>query len=147
MPRHSLAHCDVDALAAQLKEAVSANRKVVVMTDGVFSALGRLSPVAEYWKLLADCPGSMLLVDDAHGYGVVGEHGRGVLEHAGLWGDEVNARLPTRDDDEPALWTCGTLSKALGGFGGIVSSRMIPVTELLASLRFPLLSTATTRKE
>jgi 7-keto-8-aminopelargonate synthetase-like enzyme len=114
------AHCDVDALASKLEEATAANRKALVMTDGVFSALGRLSPVAEYWQLLADHPGSMLLVDDAHGYGVLGEHGRGVLEHAGLWGEEVNARWPTKDDDKPALWTCGTLSKALGGFGGIV---------------------------
>ncbi len=113
-------HCNVDALATKLKAEAAANHKVVVMTDGVFSALGRLSPVAEYWELLADYPGSMLLVDDAHGYGVVGEHGRGVLEHAGLWSPEVNSHWPTRDTEKPALWTCGTLSKALGGFGGIV---------------------------
>jgi 7-keto-8-aminopelargonate synthetase-like enzyme len=114
------AHRDVDALASILKEQARSNHKVVVMTDGVFAALGRLSPVAEYWRLLAGHPGSMLLVDDAHSYGVVGEHGRGVLEHAGLWGEQVNSRWPCRDDDKPAIWTCGTLSKALGGFGGIV---------------------------
>jgi glycine C-acetyltransferase/8-amino-7-oxononanoate synthase len=114
------AHCDADALAANLKEMARTGSNVVVLTDGVFAALGRLPPVAEYWRLLADHPGSMLLVDDAHGYGVVGEHGRGVLEHAGLWGEEVNVRWPSQDDDKPALWSCGTLSKALGGFGGIV---------------------------
>lgn len=114
------AHRSADALAEKLVEVGTASHKVAVMTDGVFSALGRLSPVADYWDLLADHPGSMLLVDDAHGYGVLGEHGRGSLEHAGLWGDEVNSRWPGKDDDRPALWTCGTLSKALGGFGGIV---------------------------
>lgn len=119
-PVVQFSHCDVDALAARLKDEAGSNHKVVVMTDGVFSALGRLAPVAEYWQLLSDHPGSMLLVDDAHSYGVVGEHGRGVLEHAGLWGEEVNERWPSRSDEQPALWTCGTLSKALGGFGGIV---------------------------
>ena len=114
------AHCSTDALEEKLKEAAAANHKVVVMTDGVFSALGRLSPVADYWRLLAGHPGSMLLVDDAHAYGVLGEHGRGSLEHAGLWGEEVNRRLPGQDDEGPGLWSCGTLSKALGGFGGIV---------------------------
>lgn len=114
------AHCNVDDLASKLEAQAASSHKVVVMTDGVFSALGRLAPVAEYWQLLADHPGSMLLVDDAHGYGVLGQHGRGALEHAGLWSEEVNSRLPTGSDEKPALWTCGTLSKALGGFGGIV---------------------------
>ena len=114
------AHCSVDAMETNLREMARSGRRVVVMTDGVFSVLGRLPPVADYWRLLADHPGSMLLVDDAHGYGVVGEHGRGVLEYAGLWGEELNTRWPSDDDARPALWTCGTLSKALGGFGGIV---------------------------
>ena len=113
-------HCSVDGLADKLTAEAASNHKVVVMTDGVFSALGRLAPVADYWKLLADRPGSMLLVDDAHSYGVLGQHGRGSLEHAGLWSEEVNSRWPTPSDDQPILWTCGTLSKALGGFGGIV---------------------------
>lgn len=124
------AHRNVDALETKLKEESRSNHKVVVMTDGVFAALGRLSPVAEYWRLLADHPGSMLLVDDAHSYGVVGEHGRGVLEHAGLWGEQVNSRWPSRDDDQPALWTCGTLSKALGGFGGIVPGTSAAISAL-----------------
>ena len=124
------AHRNVDELAAKLDGEARANHKVVVMTDGVFSALGRLAPVAEYWQLLADRPGSMLLVDDAHGYGVLGEHGRGVLEHAGLWSEEVNSRWPTPDDDKPALWTCGTLSKALGGFGGIVPGSAMAISVL-----------------
>ena len=131
-PVERFEHCSVDALATKLESEAAAGHKVVVMTDGVFSALGRLAPVAEYWQLLAAHPGSMLLVDDAHGYGVLGEHGRGVLDHAGLWSEEVNSRLPTRDDEKPALWTCGTLSKALGGFGGIVPGTAEVVSELKA---------------
>jgi 7-keto-8-aminopelargonate synthetase-like enzyme len=125
-------HCDVDMLAARLEEESRLGHKVLVMTDGVFSALGRLAPVARYWELLARCPGSMLLVDDAHGYGVLGEHGRGILEHAGLWGEEVNRRWPSRSDEMPALWSCGTLSKALGGFGGIVPG----ASETISALKF-----------
>ena len=124
------AHCDADALRTTLEEQAQATRRALVMTDGVFSVLGRVPPLADYWRLLQDLPGSMLLVDDAHGYGVVGEHGRGALEHAGLWGEEVNSRLPAGDDDRPALWTCGTLSKALGGFGGIVPGSSEAVTRL-----------------
>jgi len=129
-PVEPFSHCSVEALADKLREAGRSNRTVLVVTDGGFAALGRLPPVADYWRLLADHPGSMLLVDDAHGYGVVGEHGRGVLEHAGLWGEEVNSRWPSRDEDRPALWTCGTLSKALGGFGGIVPGTSAAVSTL-----------------
>ncbi|MHB8902947.1 MAG: aminotransferase class I/II-fold pyridoxal phosphate-dependent enzyme [Thermoguttaceae bacterium] len=114
------AHCRPESLEDHMKRLPSPGARVLVMTDGVFASLGRLSPVADYWQLLAQRPGSMLLVDDAHGYGVVGEHGRGVLEHAGLWSREINSHWPSSGDDRPALWTCGTLSKALGGFGGIV---------------------------
>ena len=64
-PVERFEHCSVDALATKLESEAAAGHKVVVMTDGVFSALGRLAPVAEYWQLLAAHPGSMLLVDDA----------------------------------------------------------------------------------
>ncbi len=61
--------------------------------------------------------GAVLLVDDAHGFGVLGENGRGTLEHAGLARRGFNQEPASRS---PALWACGTLSKALGGFGGIL---------------------------
>ncbi len=67
---------------------------------------------------MADYPGALLCVDDAHGLGVLGDRGRGTFEHAGLFDRGVNVE-PTHDNS-PRLLFCGTLSKAIGGFGGII---------------------------
>lgn len=123
-------HCEVDLLEGLLQRESCQRHKVLVMTDGMFSALGRLAPVAEYWELLSNGPGSMLLVDDAHCYGALGQHGRGILEQAGLWGHDVNARWPIRQEERPTLWTCGTLSKALGGSGGILPGSLEVISGL-----------------
>lgn len=101
----------------------------LIATDGVFSASGSLAPLAEYCDILRAYPGAALLVDDAHGVGVLGEHGRGMLEHAGLYDAQVNAH----DDSDsgtggcedgrgtgPRVYLCASLSKALGGYGGII---------------------------
>ncbi len=57
------------------------------------------------------------MIDDAHGLVVLGEHGRGSLEHLGLWSSAVNAQT---DNDGVGLFVGGTLAKAMGGFGGII---------------------------
>jgi 8-amino-7-oxononanoate synthase len=98
------AHADAQALASQLEGV--AGRKLVV-TDGVFSMDGDLAPLSE----LATVCGrgdAWLMVDDAHGIGVVGPRGRGSLAAAGL--DETQA---------PVLM--GTLGKALGTAGAFVA--------------------------
>ena len=120
-PVHTFAHLDVDDLAGKLRKELPPGGRPLVMSDGVFAALGTIAPVAEYRELLREYPGSTLLVDDAHALGVLGENGRGTFEHAGLGGDGVNVRLPGGDrPGSPCLLMCGTLSKAVGGFGGIV---------------------------
>ena len=89
----------------------------LLMTDGVFSATGELAPLEAQVRSLIQCPGSGLLVDDAHGFGVIGPAGRGSLDVIGLW-STVNRLSATGQGVR--LFACGTLGKALGGYGGIV---------------------------
>lgn len=98
------AHSDATALAARLQNA---GERKLVMTDGVFSMDGDLAPLPDLARVSA-AAGAMLAVDDAHGFGILGERGRGTLEHFGLDLDEV-----------PVLMA--TLGKALGSFGAFVA--------------------------
>jgi 8-amino-7-oxononanoate synthase len=125
LPPVTFRHRDPGDLRAKLKEHLEPAQSAVVLSDGVFAATGRIAPVREYCDVLAEYPGSILHLDDAHGLGVLGENGRGTFEHAGLWpqisagplgeGAALSSPLPS-----PALFFCGTLSKALGGYGGII---------------------------
>ena len=99
-------------------------RRPLVATDGVFPATGTAAPLADYHSILTAFSGAALVVDDAHGVGVLGEHGRGVLEHAGLFDEWANAY-----EDEPSfgphptgprVYWCASLGKAFGGYGGII---------------------------
>ncbi|HKT73388.1 MAG TPA: 8-amino-7-oxononanoate synthase [Steroidobacteraceae bacterium] len=106
------AHADSDAADRML---VAENTSVVA-TDGVFSMDGDLAPLPALAASSRE-HGAWLIVDDAHGLGVVGAHGRGSLEHFGL-----------STDDVPLL--IGTLGKALGSFGAFVAGSR-EVVELL----------------
>ena len=86
------------------------------MADAVGPSSGWLAPVADYRRVLEGCPGSLLLLDDAHGFGVLGESGRGLFDELGLW-PGVNG---SGGAGGVRVVVCGTLSKALGGFGGII---------------------------
>lgn len=99
-------HNDVRFLEAALKQTQSAARKLIV-TDGLFSMTGDLAPLVEV-TTLAEQHGAMLLIDEAHATGVLGEHGRGAGELAGVRSD--------------CIVKVGTLSKALGSIGGFVAS-------------------------
>lgn len=98
-------HCD--AAAARRLLAESAPQTTVVATDGVFSMDGDVAPLASLSEA-ARAHGAWLVVDDAHGIGVLGANGRGALESAGLDCEDV-----------PVL--VGTLGKALGSFGAFVA--------------------------
>ena len=97
-------HCDMESLEERLKEP-AAGRKLII-TDGVFSMDGDIAPLPEIVEL-AEKYGAITMVDDAHGEGVLGTNGRGIVDHFGLHG---------RVDVE-----VGTLSKALGVVGGYVA--------------------------
>lgn len=101
-------HNDLEALEKQLRQACGtgqARRKLIVV-DGVFSMDGDLAPLPELVNL-AERYESLLMVDEAHATGVLGPGGQGVVALFGL-----EKRLPI---------IMGTLSKALGGFGGFAA--------------------------
>jgi 7-keto-8-aminopelargonate synthetase-like enzyme len=111
-------HRDVAHLAELLTQQVRPTLRPLIMTDGVFAASGRLAPICEYRDLLGRYDGAALLVDDAHGVGVLGEEGRGSLELAGFRSTDINAMDRTA---EVRLLQSITLSKAIGGHGGTLS--------------------------
>jgi 7-keto-8-aminopelargonate synthetase-like enzyme len=121
LPVVSFRHADADALAEALQTHLPPGGRPLVASDGVFAALGHLAPVDKYCEVLRSYFGSALMLDDAHGLGVLGANGRGTWEHFGL-DQRVNGGLPGQTE-APCLLLCGTLSKAAGGFGGIIPGR------------------------
>jgi len=106
--------------AEDLRRACHGFERVAVMADAVGPSTGRLGPVATYLAVLENLPGirhATLLLDDAHGVGVLGPNGRGLLDELGLW-ERANGQASS----PPRVELCvgGTLAKALGGFGGII---------------------------
>jgi glycine C-acetyltransferase len=101
------AHTDAEDLRAQIKAQRGENyKRALVVTDGVFSMDGDIAPLDEIYPV-AEENGCLLMVDDAHGEGVLGEGGRGIVDHFGLHG-KVDIEV-------------GTLSKAFGVVGGVVA--------------------------
>lgn len=98
-------HKDTSVLAEQL--ARSETESKFVLSDGVFSMDGDIAPVKDLARLARE-HGAMLMIDDAHGVGMLGDNGRGSLEHCGV---------PTTDVD----LQMGTFTKAFGGIGGYVA--------------------------
>lgn len=99
------AHNDVADLQRKIAEAGEIGRGLIV-TDGVFSMDGDIAPLDQICDVAED-HGLILMVDDAHGEGVLGEGGRGIVDHFGLHG-RVQVEV-------------GTLSKAFGVVGGLVA--------------------------
>ena len=122
------AHNDVDDLRRQI-EAMTEYRRRLIITDGVFSMDGDIAPLDKICDV-AEEHGIMLMVDDAHGEGVLGQGGRGIVDHFGLHG---------RVDVE-----VGTLSKAFGVVGGLVAGKQIIVDWLRQRGRPFLFSSAMT---
>ena len=112
LPLATFRHHDAEDLGRQ---AVG-RKNVMVLADAVGPVSGSVAPVADYVRALERCERANLVLDDAHGFGVLGTHGRGLLDEQGLWG-RVNNDVQERG---VGLYVCGTLSKALGGFGGII---------------------------
>lgn len=119
-PVFRFAHADPAALAACLRENLPPRGRPLVMSDGVFSARGTIAPAADYVEVLDGHPGAALCLDDAHAIGVLGANGRGTFQHFGMPGERINAIADPEGQPGPRLYCCGTLSKAVGGYGGIV---------------------------
>jgi len=89
---------------------------VLVMADAVGASSGEFAPVEDYIAGLKGGGHSTIVLDDAHGFGVLGLNGRGLLDELGYWSRANGAG----EVDGVDLVVGGTLSKALGGFGGII---------------------------
>lgn len=122
------AHCDVADLRRAVAAVGPAPRRLIV-TDGVFSMDGDIAPLDDICAV-AEEQGITLMVDDAHGEGVLGQGGRGIVDHFGLHG---------RVDVE-----VGTMSKAFGVVGGMVAGKRTIVEWLRQRGRPFLFSSAMT---
>ncbi len=122
-------HMDVEDLEAKVEANLSDYRRGMVVTDGVFSMDGDIAPLDEIYKV-AEQYGLMTMVDDAHGEGVLGHGGRGIVDHFGLHG---------KFDVE-----IGTFSKAFGVVGGVIAGKKVIVDYLRQNARPFLFSNAVT---
>ena len=122
-------HCDVGSLESVVKENLSHYRRAIIITDGVFSMDGDVAPLDRIYEV-ARMYDILLMVDDAHGEGVLGKGGRGIVDHFGLHG-KVDVEV-------------GTLSKAFGVVGGVVAGNAVIVEWLRQRGRPFLFSSAVT---
>ena len=119
------AHADVENLNVHLKKATG---NKLIVTDGVFSMDGDFAPLKAL-SVAAKAGDAWLMVDDAHGLGVIGEHGGGLLEYYGL-----------NQDDVPVLM--GTLGKGFGTFGAFVAGSDVLIETLIQKARTYIYTTA-----
>lgn len=119
-------HNDVDHLQSRLK--ASAARRKLVVVDGVFSMDGDAAPLPQLAEV-ADAHNAWLMVDDAHGFGCLGDHGGGCAEHFALTSDQL-----------PIL--VGTLGKAFGTFGAFVAGSEALIETLIQFARTYVYTTA-----
>jgi glycine C-acetyltransferase len=122
-------HADPEDLDAQLAKYDNVNCHKLVISDGVFSMDGDIAPLPALVEV-AEKHGAMIMVDDAHGEGVLGRGGRGIVDHFNLHG---------RVDVE-----VGTLSKAFGVVGGFVAGDAELVDYIRQKARPNLFSSAMT---
>lgn len=120
-------HADMQALTRRLSQTESTERRLIV-TDGVFSMDGDLAPLEQLTQLAQDHQAAVL-VDDAHGIGVIGQHGRGCVEHWQI----VTAHLPI---------VMGTFGKAFGTSGAFVAADKEVIDTLIQHARTFVYTTA-----
>lgn len=129
-------HTEVSSLEEKLKEASEVqktpksdgqNPLILIVTDGVFSMDGDLAPLPEITRLAKEYK-ALSMVDDAHGEGVLGKGGRGVVDHFGLVG-QVDIEV-------------GSLSKAFSGLGGFIAGNKTLIDFLKLKARQRLFSIA-----
>lgn len=129
-------HTDMSDLEQRLKDAVNLAKApksdgekpiILIITDGVFSMDGDLAPLTEIVRLAKEY-GALTMVDDAHGEGVLGKGGRGIVDHFGLLG-QVDIEV-------------GSLSKAFSSLGGFIASNKTLISYFKLKSRQRLFSIA-----
>jgi len=123
------AHANPDDLASKIAENAGSYRHGLVITDGVFSMDGDIAPLDQIYEVTSKSE-LLLMVDDAHGEGVLGRNGRGIVDHFGLHG-KVDIEV-------------GTFSKAFGVGGGVVAGRAVIVEWLRQRARTFVFTSAAT---
>lgn len=123
---HRYQHNDTESLISFLKKSPATHK--LVATDSVFSMDGDMAPLPELAKIALQ-RNAWLMVDDAHGFGVLGDQGRGSLSHFGL---KIN--------DAPILMC--TLGKAIGTFGAFVAGSEALIETLIQQARSYIYTTA-----
>jgi 8-amino-7-oxononanoate synthase len=121
---HRFPHNDVSALEKLLK-ASNAKHKLIAV-DAVFSMDGDIAPIPDYLQLCEKYD-AYLYVDDAHGFGVLGEHGKGSLSHFGI--------------KSPRVIMMATLGKAAGVAGAFVAAQQVVIDYLIQNARSYVYST------
>jgi glycine C-acetyltransferase len=122
-------HNDPSALEDAIKDNLSNFRRALIVTDGVFSMDGDIAPLPDLYEV-AQKYDILFMVDDAHGEGVLGKGGRGIVDHFGLHG-KVDIEV-------------GTMSKAFGVVGGMVAGDKVIIEWLRQRGRPFLFSSAVT---
>lgn len=150
VPSIQIRHRDPNDLRTQLKKHLQPMERPLFITHGVFPFYGTIAPLSDYLEILSEFDDASLMIDDSHGFGVLGANGRGTLEHFHYKLQTINqtkedflspsicdwnsfsgipdtihpsdyqASLPIR-----TYWSA-SLSKAIGGIGGL-----IPGSELM----------------
>ncbi len=118
-PIVDFAHLDADDLGKKVREHLKPSQRPLLICDGVFPVSGEISPIPDYISVLENFDHALICVDDAHATGVIGEQGRGTYDYFGLNGNRLFASY--------------TLSKALGGYGGIIPGDKPFIDELRKS--------------
>lgn len=114
-PVHAFRHLDPADLAAQLRAELRPGERPLALSDGLFPISGEIAPANELLAAIEAFDG-LLGLDDAHAAGVLGAQGRGTLEYCRV--------------TSPRCYASATLSKALGGFGGVVCGAAEQIDEL-----------------
>jgi glycine C-acetyltransferase len=122
-------HNDPGALEDAIKDNLSKYRRALIVTDGVFSMDGDIAPLPDLYEVARKYD-ILFMVDDAHGEGVLGKGGRGIVDHFGLHG-KVDIEV-------------GTMSKAFGVVGGMVAGNKVIIEWLRQRGRPFLFSSAVT---
>ena len=127
-PAVGFSHQDADDLKKQVARHLQPSQRPLLICDGVFPVSGEIPPIAEYVETLDPYDDFTICVDDAHATGVIGEKGRGCFEYLGL--------------SNPRLVSSGTLSKALGGHGGVIAGDTNLIEQLKKNSSIPFASSA-----
>ncbi len=118
LPGFAFRHRDASDLAVQLKRHLPARTRPLIATDGLYSTFGDIAPLPELAQAMAPYDGR-LLIDESHSFGVLGDLGRGAVEHFGI--------------DPKLTWVGGSLGKAFGTCGGVIPASEADVAAFCAT--------------